>query len=145
MKQLFAQPDQLQDEYAMPLQRADMSRVPSCSIINALHDPLCDHGRLYFEKLRESGVPVRRSVYRRSIHGFIALMDVDAAALEAVTEMCSLLRFEFGMGDPKRLKESIAVVDWVARAAAAGKAMPSSGEAAVAAAVRPAKSHIGDR
>ena len=62
-----------------------VSDVPPATIINAQHDPLLDHGGEYFQKLQRVGVPVRRSVYSKSIHGFFGsqIGESDEALMDA--------------------------------------------------------------
>ncbi|MCR9067117.1 MAG: alpha/beta hydrolase, partial [Cytophagales bacterium] len=63
--------------------------------INAKHDPLCDHGKLYAQKLRKDGVPATRSVYRKSLHGFFG--SGIGESTEALVEASSALRNAFSL------------------------------------------------
>lgn len=96
MEQLFGD---LEKGFAQPyvsiLKMKNLSFLPSATIINALHDPLCDHGGLYAHKLRQNRIPVVHSVYRKSLHGFFGLKVGDSD--EAVAEATTALREAFGV------------------------------------------------
>mmetsp|Transcript_20142 Transcript_20142/g.77105 ORF Transcript_20142/g.77105 Transcript_20142/m.77105 type:complete len:572 (-) Transcript_20142:29-1744(-) len=86
MEQLFDDKEKwLNHPLAMPLIYKDLSGLPPATIINAQHDPLRDHGKIYQERLREAGVPVTRSVYTKSLHGFFGTTfgESDEAMMEA--------------------------------------------------------------
>ena len=94
MRQVFTDLDKgLKHPLAMPLSIKSHHNLPPATIINALHDPLCDHGMLYANKLRECGVPVVRSVYRKSLHGFFGSSIGESD--EAVAEAATALRFAY--------------------------------------------------
>merc|ERR1712063_21189 len=79
----------LKHPFAAPLHIESHQNLPPATIINALHDPLCDHGKLYAQKLRKDGVPVTRSVYRKSLHGFFGsgIGESTEALVEASTAL----------------------------------------------------------
>lgn len=83
-----------ENDYLFPLLLDDEKLIdmPPATIINALHDPLCDHGTEYFKKLKRVNVPVHHSIYGTSIHGFFgsgvgeseeAIMEVSVALTNA--------------------------------------------------------------
>jgi len=62
--------------YCSPLVAADHSGLPPALIIAAEFDPLCDDGRMYADKLRAAGVPVKFHMYDGMIHGFLWMSGV---------------------------------------------------------------------
>jgi acetyl esterase len=94
MKQLFDDLETgLKHPLAMALEANDHKNLPAATIINAFHDPLRDHGALYAAKLKQAGVPVNRSVYSKSLHGFFGSSLGESN--EAVAEAASALRSAF--------------------------------------------------
>lgn len=90
MKQVFDDIESgLNHPFASPLLLESHHDLPPATIINAMHDPLCDHGKLYAEKLREQGITVTRSVYRKSLHGFFGsgIGESTEALVEASTAL----------------------------------------------------------
>eukprot|EP01095_Lingulamoeba_sp_RSL-Kostka_P012943 TRINITY_DN522_c0_g1_i3.p1 TRINITY_DN522_c0_g1~~TRINITY_DN522_c0_g1_i3.p1 ORF type:complete len:259 (+),score=93.96 TRINITY_DN522_c0_g1_i3:99-875(+) len=85
----------LNHHYVKLLENPDLSLLPPATIINALHDPLSDHGSLYAQKLEENNIPVTHSVYRKSIHGFFGSQLGESS--EAMAEACAALRDSFGI------------------------------------------------
>ena len=83
-------------EYASPLLRESLEGVPPATIINAQHDPLCDHGTLYAAKLRAHNIPVMHSIYGGALHGFFGLRMLSESE-EAMVEAAMGLRFGFGL------------------------------------------------
>lgn len=75
----------------LPLAQPDevLENLPPATIINAEHDPLRDHGAEYFRRLQGVNVPVRRTVYSKSIHGFFGTQfgESGEAIMEAVTAL----------------------------------------------------------
>lgn len=62
-----------ENPYCAPLSARDHSGLPPALIIAAEYDPLCDDGQFYSEKLRQSGVPVKFSLYEGQLHGFLGM------------------------------------------------------------------------
>lgn len=69
--------------------------LPPATIINAQHDPLLDHGTEYFHKLQKVGVPVRHTVYSRSIHGFFGSQIGESS--EAIMDSIAALKSAFAV------------------------------------------------
>mmetsp|Transcript_1725 Transcript_1725/g.6144 ORF Transcript_1725/g.6144 Transcript_1725/m.6144 type:complete len:624 (+) Transcript_1725:32-1903(+) len=92
MEQVVSDPETM-PTFLFPLLFDDISGLPDATIINALHDPLYDHGILYFKKLKEAGVNATHTTYRSSIHGFFGSQIGESD--EAVMEMVMALRKAF--------------------------------------------------
>jgi len=94
MNQVFDNVEEgLKHPFASPLHLESHHDLPPATIINALHDPLCDHGKLYADKLKEAGVPATRSVYCKSLHGFFGSNIGESK--EAVAESATALKKAF--------------------------------------------------
>ena len=91
MNQLYENMEEgLQHPFSNLLLHESFENLPPATIINARCDPLCDHGAAYADRLREFGVPVSRTVYSRSIHGFYGT--TLGESMEAMVEtVCALI------------------------------------------------------
>jgi acetyl esterase len=58
------------DPDAAPLRAADLSGLPSTTVVLAELDPVRDEGLAYVERLRAAGVPTDVTVYQGAAHGF---------------------------------------------------------------------------
>ena len=79
--------------FPLLLEESFLQDLPPATIVNALHDPLCDHGTEYFKKLQKAGVPVTHSIYGTSIHGFFGSQIGESD--EAIMEICIALQNAF--------------------------------------------------
>lgn len=70
--------------YLSPLEAKLTSDLPPTLIILAECDPLRDGGRLYAQKLKEAGVPVKDVEYSGMIHGFMSFHMILNDALNAM-------------------------------------------------------------
>ncbi|MFM0730956.1 alpha/beta hydrolase [Paraburkholderia sediminicola] len=71
-----------------PLHAADFSGLPPAVIAVAGHDPLCEEGLAYAERLGAAGVPVQVHWFEDMFHPFLAFFDASAAARRANDEIC---------------------------------------------------------
>ncbi len=85
--------------HASPLREADLSGLPSATVINAENDPLRDDGRLYAERLREAGVPVTHHLYEGVMHEFFGLKGLLSKAEEAVQQAATELKEAFNRSE----------------------------------------------
>lgn len=67
------------DPYVSPALAKDLKGLPSTLLITAEFDPLRDDGKEFAKKLKESGVPVKYSLYKGVIHGFLSFTTFHAA------------------------------------------------------------------
>jgi acetyl esterase len=72
--------DDLKNEYASTLRRADLTGLPPAFLITAEYDILTKQCNAYADKLTKAGVQVRSVHYPGLIHGFFTLPDVFDAA-----------------------------------------------------------------
>lgn len=67
------------DPYASPALANDLKGMPPTFIITAEYDPLRDDGKEFADRLKKAGVPVRYSMYKGVIHGFMSFTTFRAA------------------------------------------------------------------
>ncbi|AQL41376.1 alpha/beta hydrolase [Halorientalis sp. IM1011] len=79
----------LRNEYFAPLLAADLSGVPSATIVTAGFDPLRDEGIAYADRLESEGVDVTRDHYEDMIHGFASMVGVVDAAEESIDSIAA--------------------------------------------------------
>jgi acetyl esterase len=78
-----------------PYYAADLTGLPSATVINAQIDPLRDDGEKYAKKLAAANVPVIHKVYDGVTHEFFGLAGLVSEATEAVALACKSLRKAF--------------------------------------------------
>jgi acetyl esterase len=89
--------------YASPLLAEDVSALPPTLIITAEYDPLRDEGKLYADRLKESGVPVEYTCYYGMIHGFFGLSGVMEQGKTAIKQVAGYLKSAFKQEDQDRV------------------------------------------
>jgi acetyl esterase len=72
------------DPRASPLRHTDLSGAPSATVITAGFDPLRDEGQAYAEALRSAGVAVTGRCWPGQFHGFVSMLGMLDAAVEAL-------------------------------------------------------------
>jgi acetyl esterase len=71
-----------------PLHAADFTGLPPAVIAVAGHDPLCEEGLAYAERLGAAGVPVQVHRFEDMFHPFFGFFGASAAARRANNEIC---------------------------------------------------------
>jgi acetyl esterase len=80
------------DPYAVPLLAGDVSRLPPAFIAVAAHDPLCDDGIAFAEKLDAAGVPVRLRREPALTHSYMRARHVSQPAKEGFDAIVEAVR-----------------------------------------------------
>lgn len=76
---------------ASPIYADDLFGIPSTFIILAEYDPLKDETILYAEKLKNSGVKVKQSLYKGMVHGFFQMGGIIEDGNRAIEETANFL------------------------------------------------------
>ena len=82
-------------EWASPLRAADLSGLPTATVLTAEFDPLRDEGEAYAKRLGEAGVKTQLTRYDGVFHGFFGMGAMIDKASAAVEEASSALRDAF--------------------------------------------------
>jgi acetyl esterase len=80
------------DPYAVPNIAPDLSRLPPAFISVAAHDPLCDDGRIFHERLQRAGIPSTLRIEPRLTHSFMRARHASAAAMEGFRAISEAIR-----------------------------------------------------
>lgn len=83
------------DWRASPLLASSHKGLASAFVLTARHDPLCDEGRAYAEKLEAAGVRVWHLDMNDQLHGFLTWGKVVRAADAALEMAAAALRYAF--------------------------------------------------
>ncbi|MDE0245000.1 MAG: alpha/beta hydrolase [Gammaproteobacteria bacterium] len=77
-----------EDPLVSPMFIPDLGLLPPTTIITSGHDPNLDEGRLFAEKLRESGVRVSATHFASAFHGFMpfGVLDVAGDSVQALAK-----------------------------------------------------------
>jgi len=89
-------PDDGADPYCSPLLAESHAGLPPALVICAEYDPLRDDGRNYAARLEAAGVPVKLSLYKGMIHGFLWMAGVLDQAKTALDEIGREVRSALG-------------------------------------------------
>ncbi len=82
-------PTDATDWRASPLRAASLAGTAPALVLTCGHDPLCDEGRDYAERLEREGVPVSRVHLSDQIHGYLTMGRLIRAAGSTVA-LCGL-------------------------------------------------------
>ncbi len=80
------------DPYAVPNIAADVDRLPPAFITVAMHDPLCDDGILFSEKLKAAGIAVALRREPALAHSYMRARHVSAPAKKGFDAIVEALR-----------------------------------------------------
>jgi acetyl esterase len=80
---------------ASPAQVADLSGLPTATVITAQYDPLRDEGEIYAERLKAAGNQVALRRWDGVFHGFVGFADRLAKGSEAILFSAKRLRESF--------------------------------------------------
>ncbi|NOX25301.1 MAG: alpha/beta hydrolase [Deltaproteobacteria bacterium] len=81
----FSKTEDAKDMRASPLLHPDLSNLPPALIVTAGHDPLCDQGRRYADRLDGAGVLTEYQCFTGTIHGFLnfaGILSVGVAGMD---------------------------------------------------------------
>ena len=85
-------PNDRRDWRASPLRAADLSGVAPALVLTASHDPLCDEGVAYAERLEREGVRVMHLHFSDQLHGFVGQGRIIRAGTMALDMMAVALK-----------------------------------------------------
>jgi acetyl esterase len=85
-------PKDSKDWRASPLRAADLSGVAPALVLTATHDPLCDEGVAYAERLEREGVRVMHLHFSDQLHGFVGQGRIIRAGTMALDMMSAALK-----------------------------------------------------
>jgi len=80
------------DWRASPLRAATLSGVAPAFVSTCSHDPLCDEGRAYAERLEQEGVQVAYLHMSDHMHAFLTLGRFIRASASLISSICASLR-----------------------------------------------------
>ena len=80
------------DPYAVPNIAADISGLPPAFISVAEHDPLCDDGIVFHEKLKAARIPTQLRREPALAHSFMRARHVSAPAMAGFTAIAAAIR-----------------------------------------------------
>jgi len=96
VKHIFANDADAQDPRINIVEKANLSGLPSTTVICAEIDPLRTEGELLAEKLEQAGVDVRHKTFKGSTHEFFGMAAVVPDAAAAQTFAAHELKRAFG-------------------------------------------------
>jgi acetyl esterase len=85
-------PAEWNDWRASPLRAASLAGTAPAFVLTCAHDPLCDEGRAYAERLENEGVPVTAYHLSDHMHAFLTMGRFIKASETVITTMSAALR-----------------------------------------------------
>jgi acetyl esterase len=85
-------PNDRKDWRASPLRAADLAGTAPALVLTATHDPLCDEGVAYAERLEREGVRVMHLHFSDQLHGFVGQGRIIRAGGMALDMMSAALK-----------------------------------------------------
>jgi acetyl esterase len=80
------------DPYAVPNIATDLSNLPPAYITVAAHDPLCDDGLIFHDKLKAAGIPVDLREEPALAHSYMRARHVSAPAMAGFKAIANAVR-----------------------------------------------------
>ncbi|HEX3916875.1 MAG TPA: alpha/beta hydrolase [Caulobacteraceae bacterium] len=80
------------DWRASPILAASYAALPPALVITADHDPLCDEGKLYADRLAADGVAAEYACFEATFHGFVGYAAFLEVGARAVDLLCDRIR-----------------------------------------------------
>jgi acetyl esterase len=80
------------DWRASPLRAVDLSGTAQALVLTCTHDPLCDEGIAYAQRLEREGVRVTHLHLSDQIHGFVSMGRIIRASDLAIDMMAAALK-----------------------------------------------------
>lgn len=88
------------DWRASPLKAKSLKGVPPALVLTVGHDPLCDEGRAYVQRLEEADVRVTALHLNDHIHGMLTLGKLIRMSRVMVDTICAVIGEALHHGDP---------------------------------------------
>ena len=93
----LASPADHTDWRASPLRAASLAGTAPAFVVTCSHDPLCDEGRAYAERLENEGVQVTAMHYSDHMHAFFTMGKFIKASATMIAAMAAALRTHWSL------------------------------------------------
>jgi acetyl esterase len=80
------------DWRASPIVASSFAGMPPALIVTASHDPLCDEGKIYSERLARDSVHAEYACFEGTIHGFASFANLLDVGKRGMTLICDRIR-----------------------------------------------------
>jgi acetyl esterase/lipase len=80
------------DPYAVPNSASNLAKLPPAYITVAAHDPLCDDGIIFHEKLKAAGIPTELRLEPALAHSYMRARHVSAPAMAGFEAIARAVR-----------------------------------------------------
>jgi acetyl esterase len=87
--------EQANSYLASPMFTEKLEGLPPTFIVAAEFDVLRDEGKIFADRLRSEGIPVKYSCYKGMLHDFITVPGLFSKAKEATEDVCRILKKVF--------------------------------------------------